>query len=483
MANETELKLELSPEAAIALVGASILPHDSSLIAHRSRYFDTADQFLAKSGFSLRIRTTGDQRIQTVKGGGSSTAGLFVRSEWECAVTTDVPVIDDTTPMKMLLGPRVSEIAPVFEVRVERRMWSFQHGSSVVEMVLDQGNVATGDRQTPICEIELELKRGNPIDLFDFARKIDAVVPVRLGVMSKSNRGTRLRAPVVTSFKAEPMFLGDHMTVAEAFQKIAGACIRQFRMNETAMDNKNAEALYRARVGLRRLRSAMSIFKPILKDDKLAWMQGEIRWLASALGEARDLDVLIPRFADSPLLPSLNAAREDAYVRAETALASPRARALMIDLSEWNACGTWLTQTSTAATRQLPLNEFACARLNRLRKKVKRIDHPLADLDDAARHQLRKDVKQLRYGVAFFESLFDGKNAKRRHEHFASSAKTLQNKLGALSDASTGTAILRSLRLGDAEIASAFALTGQEVLIEAAGGAYQNLLDTKVFWR
>ena len=55
--------------------------------------------------------------------------------------------------------------------------------------MLDCGEVVAGERRSPVCEIELELKSGDPAALFAFARRIDAVVPIRLGVLSKAERG------------------------------------------------------------------------------------------------------------------------------------------------------------------------------------------------------------------------------------------------------------------------------------------------------
>ena len=58
-------------------------------------YFDTPDQALRKAGLSLRIRTLGKRRVQTLKAESVSAAGIFVRPEWEMRVGRNWPVIDD----------------------------------------------------------------------------------------------------------------------------------------------------------------------------------------------------------------------------------------------------------------------------------------------------------------------------------------------------------------------------------------------------
>ncbi|MBK8729145.1 MAG: CHAD domain-containing protein [Tetrasphaera sp.] len=52
-------------------------------------------------------------------------------------------------------------------------------------------------------------------------------------------------------------------------------------------------ALHQTRVGLRRFRSALSLFRRALDDPQVEWLGDEVRELALPLGDARDLDVLM----------------------------------------------------------------------------------------------------------------------------------------------------------------------------------------------
>ncbi|WP_394998454.1 hypothetical protein [Sphingomonas sp.] len=70
--------------------------------------FDTPDHCLVKAGLSLRIRRSSRNQIQTVKAHGANSAGLFIRPRWEREVLDDAPIIDDTTPIRALLGERVA---------------------------------------------------------------------------------------------------------------------------------------------------------------------------------------------------------------------------------------------------------------------------------------------------------------------------------------------------------------------------------------
>src|SRR3546814_19293009 len=102
---------------------------------------------------------------------------------------------------------------------MERRTWIISEGGATIELVLDSGEVVAGERTSPICEIELELKQGDPGALFAFARRIDAVAPARLGVQSKDERGYPLTGHAPTLVQAELVKLAAGMTGADTFRQ------------------------------------------------------------------------------------------------------------------------------------------------------------------------------------------------------------------------------------------------------------------------
>ena len=483
--DEIELKLEVSPEAAHALESGGLLPGQSGMVNQRSIYFDTPAEILAKTGLSLRIRLSDGKRIQTVKTAGANGAGLFARTEWESAVADDKPILDDTTPVRALIGDAVDDVAPLFEVQVTRRTWQVREGASLIELAVDRGEVVAGDRRAPLCEVELELKDGDPDALFAFARRIDAVAPVRLGVLSKAERGYRLTRAVRPAVKADPVILGTNMTTAQAFQHIVQTCMRHFRLNETLLlHGRDAPPLHQSRVALRRLRSAFTIFKPIVGGGDAAKLREELRWLSSELGDARNLDVMLEHQLSEALRAHLKRAREAAYDRVADILASSRARRLMLDLAEWTVQGDWLTLPETQADRDRPVSGFAVTALDRFRRKVKKDGRDLENADDEARHQVRKDAKKLRYASEFFEALFQRKQEKRRYKRFTAALEEVQDRLGRLNDLATVPATLEKVGIaGDPDAAALLGHDDRDALVEASAEALEELVDAKRFWR
>lgn len=477
MADETELKLDLSPDGADRVAASGLLVGDPPAIELLSTYFDTADRAVARAGYSLRIRDVGGRRVQTIKAGGARGAGLFVRAEWERPVAGEVPILDAATPLPRLLGPAADALAPAFEARIRRRTWRIDDAAGSIELAVDRGEMVSGTHRAPVCEIELELKSGDRAALFALARMIDAIAPVRLGLLSKSERGYRLIAAKRTNGAAETPALAAAMSAAQAFRLIVMDCIRQFRWHETQLlERRDPDALHQARVALRRLRSAFSIFGPMIGDDG-ARLRDELRWLASTLGEARDLDALRERVQPGAIRDRILLAREASCDRGLEALESARARLLMLDLVQWIAAGDW------GHRGEQPARRFAAQALGRLRRKVKRGGRPLTRLDDDARHGVRKTTKKLRYATEFFAALFERKRERRRRKRFLSAIEALQDRLGTLNDLAAAPDVLARAGLGEQALAAlAIDKAAKAELLGLARTAYARLVDSRTFW-
>lgn len=479
---ETELKLQLTKDAAEALRASGLLKGRPKTADQDSAYFDTPGHDLAAAGLSLRIRRTGSKRVQTVKQAEGAAVGVFSRPEWEMPVRGDTPVIDDSTPLADVLGDQAARLSPVFAVSVTRRTWMLSHDGARIEAVIDEGEISAADRRSPVCECELELLSGPPQALFDLARRISAAAPVSLGVLSKSERGYRLVGPLPQAVKAEGVALTPDLTAAQAFGRVVMSCLRQFRLNEDLLlATRAADPLHQARVALRRLRSAFTLFRPLLGDHGAA-LREELRWLAQELGDARDLDVLSTHAPDGPLRGRLRRAREAAYDTVTEALRSGRTRGLMLDLVEWIAAGDWLSDPATADQRDQGARDFAAGALSRFRRKVRRGGRDLAGLGDETRHDLRKDAKKLRYAADFFEPLFQDHHRKARRG-FAAALADFQDRMGELNDLAAAPLVLDRLGLGHLPEARALISDAdRDALIVAAQDAHDRLAKTRKYW-
>src|SRR5690606_5245877 len=103
-----------------------------------------------------------------------------------------------------------------------------------------------------------------------------------------------------------------------------------------------------------------------------------------------------------------------------------------------------------------------------------------AELDEEARHALRKDAKRLRYGLGFTRSLFDQTRVRRTLKRLSS----LQDVLGEVNDLAVARA--HFLARAHAEPLAWFAVGWIAARLDALAGEAQaalaGLADTTKFW-
>ncbi len=415
-------------------------------------YFDTPDGCLSRRGISLRVRENAGRRVQTLK---RADGSLLDRGEWEAEAEGEAPSLDwlATTPLRRRFRHGVGKaLAPSFTVEVERSTLAVAQGTAAIVAALDQGEIRAGSRTLPVCELELELKRGEPAALFDLSRILVADLPLVPSLISKAERGTRLLdGSWGYPAKGRDVTLRADAPTRTAVQAAAEAGLHQFMLNAAAFaGDPDIEAVHQARVGLRRLRAAVALFKPILADDRFARVTGELKWMSGLLGAARDLDVFQshtfdPAAGEGSLLggPELAAHMRDRQRAARAVLAealgSVRWRIALDDLLAWLADGAWRRSPEAAQ----PLAAFAVPRLRKRRARVVRMGRHLNALSPHDRHRLRIEAKKLRYGLDFFAAT-PGIGKGSACAALAEGLAGLQSSLGALHDHEARSDLLRT---------------------------------------
>ncbi len=130
----------------------------------------------------------------------------------------------------------------------------------------------------------------------------------------------------------------------------AFSCLYQLCANERGVRAANSESVHQMRVGLRRLRAAMSVFKVLLQDSQSEAIKAELKWLTEQLGPARDFDVFV-RESVAPLSETasemgvlqedMEARRDEGFRGAREAVDSERYRRLVLSAALWLASGAW----------------------------------------------------------------------------------------------------------------------------------------------
>lgn len=266
----------------------------------------------------------------------------------------------------------------------------------------------------------------------------------------KQRSGSSLRdatpdAPVIPEIvTAARLSLSPDMTVRQGFEAIAASCLAHMRGNEAGVARgQDPESVHQMRVGLRRLRSTLRLFREVIRPPAL--LKKDIAWLSARLCGARDWEVLalttLPGVeevtAECTALPAVRAAAAR-MARAQrrklsTTVRTARYTRLMTALATWS---------ESACSSDASLADFADGVLIRDRKRLARRGKALHKAGPQARHRLRIATKRARYAAEFFQSLYPSRGVSR----YARTLIALQDELGRLNDYTVACALLGELR-------------------------------------
>ena len=458
---EIELKFQLAPDAVKRLTDNPVFAGSARRKRLHTIFYDTPDYDLREGGMSLRVRESEGRFVQTVKS--RLGASLFDRNEWEAEISgarPDPAGLDQTPVCGLLAKDPPASLEAVFVTDVERTVQDCHHAGAVIEVALDQGEIIAGDQHEPICELELELKSGDPAALFDLARTLGGEGDLRLSFETKSERGYRLAGrDTARALKAERAQLTPQTPAGDAFRRIVRACLAQITGNASRlMKVQSPDALHQLRVGLRRLRAGLKVFETVVRDDHYARIDAEARWATRSLNAARDLDVLLRSIApagddsadEEPSLAALRQrliqAQTRAYEDALAAVGSSRFARFLLDLAAWAEAGPWTASQARKRieVRDAPVSVLAIERLNHLRKAARKAGRNLDRQSPEARHKVRIRIKKLRYAADFFAEAV-GRSRSPRTAPFMDALRSLQDAMGELNDVAVAAETLASV--------------------------------------
>jgi len=522
--HEIELKLRL-PRASVP----ALLRHPVLRVLKRGRartetlagtYFDTPDWRLARDGIALRIRRAGRRLVQTVKGPATGVAGggLSARPEYEwplpsgaAAAALDLAALGTVPFGKRLLKAAGRDgFGARFTTEVRRTTIPLAFPDSTMALLcVDLGEVRGPPpkrARSAISEVEIELEAGSPERLFELALALVDDLPLTVEARSKAERGHAIATgarpqPVV----ADDVRLPEGIDAAGAIAAIVGSCLRQIEANADGLiADDDPEWVHQMRVGLRRLRSCLALARRHVPPSAMGHLEDDLRWLASALGPARDLDVFaletLPAMRDAsrhaaggatamaPLLDELDARasarRRAARAEAREAVLSKRFQRLLLAGGLFAATPRLaaVEGSTEAAALAEPATVFAAKLLSRRHRKLARRIPGLAEMPPGERHRVRILAKRLRYATEFFSPLFPG----RRTRTYRKALADMQGILGRLNDAAVAAVL--AAELGDpaspaAAMFAGWAAAQGEGAVPALDRARRAYADASPFWK
>ncbi len=411
--------------------------------------------------------------------GASYVAGAF---KWNAdkktyEVRDDVSLDNLPSAVKMDLAMArerdkvAGRLAAVFETNVRRTVWQIEQGAGNRLLAkLDRGWIASGGRRETISELELQLLSGSVDSLYQLALELAQRQTLPPLLLSKAERGYRLFNNTPTqAVKAGRIAIDAEDAPLAAFRLIALDCLSHLQLNHAgAVRGDDAEYVHQMRVATRRLRAALRMFGPVLPADFAERLVPSLRELMRALGQARDLDVLMAEIVapvasalpDEPRLTDLAGAITNRLYTARAtirqALQQPEYGRLLLLAGSLLQRAPFIDAPAASADDPPSLLQFADHRLRRLLKRVleladaARVDHP------PSLHELRIGIKRLRYAIEFFGPMLPRKSGPAAIQRLAG----LQEELGQLNDLASAGNLLMVCAGRDPQLREAVTLIG-----------------------
>ncbi len=287
---------------------------------------------------------------------------------------------------------------------------------------------------------------------------------------------------------AMPPPLSADDTLGDGLRLMLGEGLDHLAAHLPAARRGEMEAIHQSRVALRRLRSTLRLLRRHLEPVAADGFDDALRGLGRTLGAARDWDVFmhetIPTIRaldpeaqalDALLVPA-GQLRDAAHGALRTVLHAPLTDAVLADLRGWAGLPVaFFTKEDAERT----LAREAPALLDRLARRVRRRGHGLAKQDDEERHDLRKALKALRYGIGMLDTLYEDRTVKP----YRKALGTLQEDMGQLNDAIAAVELVHRLPDGPArQLVEHWSDGCRRAALEALPGSWHRFKAIRSFW-
>ncbi|MBA3311210.1 MAG: CYTH and CHAD domain-containing protein, partial [Nocardioidaceae bacterium] len=421
-------------------------------------YFDTSDLALAAAGITVRRRTGGDDVGWHLK----LPAGDGVRDELRVPLGRAKTTVPKALRAAVRVHARDRPMAAVATVRTHRTVLRLldSEGRSLAQVCDDNVTAETPapaetGSVTAWREWEVELVEGGT-SLLDAADELflraGAAPAARTSKLARvlGDRVPRDSATTTAALRTGgPAAAVVHARLCEQ--------VAELKLRDPEVRRDVPDGVHKMRVALRRLRSALATFRPLVDQEVTEPLREELKWIGGVLGDARDAEVMhgrlttvIARESAEPAEPALaavtrrvddelHATHRSALTRALEAMETDRYFRLLDDLDHLVADPPWTPLARQPANHVLPGHVHHDWK--RLRRHVAAAKQATGRAQrDERLHEVRKAAKRTRYAAETLTSLY-GRDARR----LVKATKRVQSLLGTHQDSVLTQALLRQL--------------------------------------
>jgi CHAD domain-containing protein len=438
-----ELELRLDPDDAARLPRLKLLAAATRGRAQQQRivWHDSPDSALTAQSLALS-RERGVWRLERLVPGATDT--------WPPGALP--PVLAQAADVTELGVDLPTPLAPAVAFAGRRHAYALDTAQGVVTLGFTRGMLRTLTAEHAASRMHLSGDAQAVLHLaLALAGEVRAEVPSAT-LAAEALAVAHAAAPAPRRLGATT--LPEGIGVAEAFAFVLAHLtdvVLHFAP-AAAADVSGPEPVHQMRVALRRLRSAVTVFRRMLDCPELQAAKAGLKALSARLGPTRDWDVFLGEtmpavraiFPTEPKLARLIAAaerrRRECHAALRDFLGSAEFRQLGIALAWLAGARSWYPALPDGTDQPAALRAFAADVLDRRLRKLLGTDD-LAGLAAPELHALRLKAKRLRYAAEIFAPLYPGKAPRR----FIHRLTTVQDALGKLNDRTTAEKLLAEL--------------------------------------
>lgn len=482
MLHPQTLCLRLDKTAISTLLQHPLVSHKPTQRRIHQTCYETPDFRLAALGFSIEETRILRKTEITVRDTNQLWQAPTSAGSFDFSTLIDVPDVAES------LQNIASDLVPIYSMDIRQRVWTVHIRSAIVEVALKEGTLNCGVTEpktsSGVCELELTLIKGQEAALYGLGRLLSRQVKLHpIPTLLRQRALECYRGDIPKPVKACRIKLDPKNTPQAVFKQVARECLDQLLANETGIFlPSNVEFIHQARVALRRLRTALRLFSDELPPEFSNKWSKEWREVGEQLGNARNWDVFC-----SEMLPAIQADLGDhpeaiklaEFAQTQRALAHSETRQwlegrkyslILIAFSE-----AILTLDDQSKDR---IETFATKSLRKRYKKFCRGAQIAHTLSPEARHEVRIDLKKLRYALDFFDSLYPQKQL----QGFLKGLAETQELLGHMNDLVTGELLLATRPDTPFDLPVAWARGRMSAYLEMLPSALKPVLDAKTPW-
>lgn len=371
-------------------------------------YLDTLDLALLRGQHTLRRRTGGTDAGWHLKTPGDGSG----RVEHRLPLGRSAAIVP--AELRDVVADLVGDAAlvPVAQLRTRRTRRAVKDDAGTVLVLVEDDVVEAttyvdGERIHRWREVEVELVDGTPADLEAVS---GALVAAGLTPSTHPSKlGRALAEPLARPLPGKK----ETRTAGAVVLDYLSAQVGVLQGSENRLREDAKDAVHKARVATRRLRSTLRTYRDLLDRAETDPIREEVKWLTGSLGEPRDGEVMLARIsglldslepdlvvdgADVAMREALQAEHDDAHARMVAGLDSPRYERLMADLTDLLLHPPFLAPAAEPASEVLPkLVGKASAKVVVQAKTAAKMEE--GPERDEAVHEIRKLAKAARYAA------------------------------------------------------------------------------------